>query len=337
MARGWVWSYEGYDPEKERLREALCTLGNGYFATRGAAPETASGDVHYPGTYVAGCYNRLTSSVQGRQVENEDLVNLPNWLPLRYRIHPAGTRPGPWLAPDHAYLVEHGQFLDLRGGTLTRRSVYADRHGRRLTVEQERLVHMGDPHLAALHTTFSAEGWSGELEVEAGIDGDVRNTGVARYRELADRHLTGWETGTEAESAVWLRCRTVESDIGIALAARTLASCGPERDGEHRAEPRQEPRAVHQTMMLPLAPGADAVVDKTVALYTSRDPAIGSPLRAAVSAVDAAPAYSRLLTCCHRSAQALRCEVSSREYAGAASTADTAARSGLPIAGSREV
>lgn len=38
MARGWIWAYEGYDPEKERLREALCTLGNGYFATRGAAP-----------------------------------------------------------------------------------------------------------------------------------------------------------------------------------------------------------------------------------------------------------------------------------------------------------
>lgn len=31
----WTWVYEGYDPESERLREALCTLGNGYFATRG--------------------------------------------------------------------------------------------------------------------------------------------------------------------------------------------------------------------------------------------------------------------------------------------------------------
>ncbi|MEU0130700.1 MULTISPECIES: glycosyl hydrolase family 65 protein [unclassified Streptomyces] len=294
MARGWTWAYEGYDPEEERLREALCTLGNGYFATRGAAPETPAGPSHYPGTYAAGCYNRLTSSVQGRQVENEDLVNLPNWLPLRYRIHPEGDRHGPWLTPDHAYLVEHGQSLDLRGGTLIRRSVYEDGDGRRLTVEQERLVHMGDPHLAALHTRFGAEGWSGELEVEAGIDGDIRNSGVARYRDLADRHLADWETGTEADAMVWLRCRTVESDIGIALAARTLASCGPERNGDHRAEPVRQPRAVHQVLRLPLAPGSDAVVDKTVALYTSRDPAIGSPLRAAVAAVGDAPAYAGL-------------------------------------------
>lgn len=85
--------YEGYEPEAERLREALCTLGNGYFATRGAASETITSRSHYPGTYVAGCYDRLTSSVRGRQVENADLVNLPNWLPLRYRIRPAGDRP----------------------------------------------------------------------------------------------------------------------------------------------------------------------------------------------------------------------------------------------------
>jgi hypothetical protein len=30
MAPAWTWSYEGCDPEKEWLREALCTLGNGY-------------------------------------------------------------------------------------------------------------------------------------------------------------------------------------------------------------------------------------------------------------------------------------------------------------------
>ncbi|MGH2590817.1 MAG: hypothetical protein ACRDGW_08470, partial [Actinomycetota bacterium] len=50
----WLLVYEDFVPEREGLREALCTLGNGYFATRGAAPEAAADDVHYPGTYVAG-------------------------------------------------------------------------------------------------------------------------------------------------------------------------------------------------------------------------------------------------------------------------------------------
>ncbi len=38
--RGWSLVYEGYEPEKEGLREALCTLGNGYFvpsSTTGSA------------------------------------------------------------------------------------------------------------------------------------------------------------------------------------------------------------------------------------------------------------------------------------------------------------
>jgi trehalose/maltose hydrolase-like predicted phosphorylase len=46
----WTLAYDGFDPASEGLREALCTLGNGYFATRGAAPESSADDVHYPGT-----------------------------------------------------------------------------------------------------------------------------------------------------------------------------------------------------------------------------------------------------------------------------------------------
>ncbi|GGN48647.1 hypothetical protein GCM10011579_001500 [Streptomyces albiflavescens] len=48
--RDWTWDYEGCDPARGRLRESLCTLGNGYFATRGAAPECVADAVHYLGT-----------------------------------------------------------------------------------------------------------------------------------------------------------------------------------------------------------------------------------------------------------------------------------------------
>src|SRR5690606_32610956 len=44
----WRLHYEGYDPAAEPLRETLCTLGNGYWATRGAAPESSEGPIHYP-------------------------------------------------------------------------------------------------------------------------------------------------------------------------------------------------------------------------------------------------------------------------------------------------
>ncbi|UCF76091.1 MAG: hypothetical protein JSU71_01865, partial [Betaproteobacteria bacterium] len=65
---GWELTYEGFEPRQERLREALCTLGNGYFATRGAAPESEADDIHYPGTYIGGCYNRLKTEIDGHLI-----------------------------------------------------------------------------------------------------------------------------------------------------------------------------------------------------------------------------------------------------------------------------
>ena len=88
----WKVIYNKFDPEKENLREALCTLGNGYFGTRGAAPETVATKVHYPGVYIAGVYNTLPTEIANRTIYNEDFVNCPNWLMLNYRIDD-----GPWF------------------------------------------------------------------------------------------------------------------------------------------------------------------------------------------------------------------------------------------------
>ncbi|MFE0389215.1 glycoside hydrolase family 65 protein [Streptomyces bungoensis] len=287
----WMWQWSGYDPAAERLREALCTLGNGYFATRGAVPECRAGLVHYPGTYAAGCYNRLESIVAGRRVVNEDMVNLPNWLLLRFRARRADGEWGPWFSPDTHTLLDHRHTLDLRRAILTRSFRHPHRTGV-LGVEQTRLVHMGDPHLAALRTVFTAEGWSGEVEVESCLDGEVMNAGVHRYRALNRHHVTHVRTGVREPHTVWLSCRTSTSDVTVALAARTTVSAGAApvvsqpRPGRHRA--------VHR-LVVQVAPGRPVTVDKTVALHTSRDTAISDPLAEAVDRVTAAPDHATLL------------------------------------------
>ncbi|MDF3143641.1 glycoside hydrolase family 65 protein, partial [Streptomyces sp. T21Q-yed] len=230
----WTWEWDGYDPDAERLRESLCTLGNGYFATRGALPECRAGLVHCPGTYAAGCYDRLESTVAGRQVVNEDLVNLPNWLLLRFRLRRAEGAWGPWFSPDRHTLLEHRHILDLRRATLTRRFRHRDDKVGVLDVEQTRLVHMGDPHLAALQTVFTAEDWSGEIELESCLDGEVINSNVHRYRALNRRHVTRVRTGAQEPHTVWLSCRTSTSDIGVAMAARTVVVGGPAASSELR-------------------------------------------------------------------------------------------------------
>jgi alpha,alpha-trehalase len=121
----WALCYKDVAPRQEGLREALCTLGNGYFATRGAAPESWADGIHYPGTYIAGCFNRLRTEVAGREVEEESLVNVPNWLPLTFAVGD-----GAWLGLGHADVLSDRHDLDLRHGTLTRRLRDSRRHYR---------------------------------------------------------------------------------------------------------------------------------------------------------------------------------------------------------------
>ncbi|WP_329361798.1 glycoside hydrolase family 65 protein [Streptomyces sp. NBC_00669] len=283
---GWTWAYQGYDPSRERLREALCTLGNGYFATRGAAAESVADEVHYPGTYAAGCYNRLSSRVAGHEVDNEDMVNLPNWLPLRIR---AG--PGPWFAPDTCSVLGYEQLLDLRRATFTRRMRLRDPAGREVAVEETRIVHMADPHLAAQRLEVTATGWAGELEIESGLDGQVANDGVERYRALEGRHLVDLRVGAPRPGTVSLSCRTSSSGIGIAMACRTRVDRAPLREP---ARAGGEGRALLR-LTVPIRPGRPVTVEKTLALDTTRDTAIGNPLDAALARAEQAPDFAALL------------------------------------------
>lgn len=76
----WSLVFDDFDPAQEGIREALCTLGNGYFATRGAAPGAVADEVHYPGTYLAGGYDRLSTVMAPSAGEHRGAQRSP---PLR--------------------------------------------------------------------------------------------------------------------------------------------------------------------------------------------------------------------------------------------------------------
>ena len=213
---GWMLTYDGFTPEQEGLREALCTLGNGYFATRGAAAEASADDVHYPGTYMAGGYNRLGTEMAGRVIENEDLVNLPNWLVLTFRVED-----GEWFDLRQVEILDYRQQLDVRQGVLFRTVRFRDADGRETTLESRRLVHMGEPHVCALDTTLTPQNWSGRVEFRSALDGTVVNSGVPRYRKLSSKHLEPLETAQVGDETIYLRVETNQSRIEIAQAART--------------------------------------------------------------------------------------------------------------------
>jgi len=286
----WKLHYDGFDPKGEGLRETLCALGNGYFVTRGAAAESDADGIHYPGTYLAGGYNRLGTEIAGRMIENEDLVNMPNWLVLEFRIEDGG-----WFRPMDTDLLDYSQELDLRCGLLLRNLRFRDPKGRETEVSSRRLVSMHDPHLAATETTFMAQNWSGRLEVRSALDGTVVNAGVKRYASLNSRHLEPVETGRLTDEAIYLKVRTCQARQEVAQAARTRVLRHGERITVARAT-TEAPGTIAQTLAIELREGDTVIVEKVVAMFTTRDRAISECGLEARDAVARAGDFDALLT-----------------------------------------
>ena len=293
----WTVRFEGFDPEQERLRETLCTLGNGYFATRGAAEETEADAIHYPGTYLAGGYNRRKMEIAGRTVENEDFVNLPNWLSLTFR-----PEDGEWLHPNVYEILTWTRELDLKQGLLTRTLHVRDPQGRETRLCYRRFVSLADPHLAGISLSLIPENWAGRLHMRSALDGRVRNAGVKRYQQLRSDHLESFLGQPIGEEGIALLVRTNQSQITIAQAARTQLfrqSTGltPERTTE------TAPGYIVQDMALTVASGESISIEKIVALFTSRDRAVSECRLAAQQAISHAERFTPLVK---RHAQAWR-------------------------------
>ncbi|WMJ73014.1 glycosyl hydrolase family 65 protein [Cytophagaceae bacterium ABcell3] len=263
----WKISYDNRDPEEEPLREALCTLGNGYFATRGAAEECESSWPHYHGTYLAGGYNRLESEIAGRTIENEDLVNWPNWLYLTFK--PAE---GSWLDLNDVKVKSYLQELDLKNGILSRNITFVDVDNRETTLVTRRIVSMADPHLAAIEWTLTPHNWSGKIHFKSAIDGRVTNNGVARYRALSSKHLNILNSG-ELSEGFFLHVETNNSKIRMAQAARNRIFIN---DTETKPEVSyfNEEGFSGQELTISCQRGETIRLEKVISLFTSKDFAI---------------------------------------------------------------
>ncbi len=285
----WTLVYKGFNPEEEKLRESLCVTGNGYFATRGAAPESTADAVHYPGTYMAGVYNRLESTVAGQTIENESLVNIPNWLSLTFRIED-----GQWFDVQAVDLLAYRQELDMRRGVLSRTVRFKDRQGRHTRLTQRRFVHIRSPHLAGLETTIVPEDWSGAVRVRSAIDGEVDNTLVKRYRPLNNHHLVQLGNGTFQEDIIWLEVETSRSHIRISEALRTRIF---HNDRAVRVERHtiKEPGYIGQEFLIGVNAGEPVRIEKIAAVYNSRDRALFESLSEAREAALSAPEFAELM------------------------------------------
>ena len=275
----WTLTYDTFEPRQERLREVLTSTGNGYFCTRGCAEWADVDDVHYPGTYAHGCYNRETTIMGGRPVLNEDLVNLPNWLVLKLRI--GDDEP---ISLKKVELLSYQHEIDFRNAVVKRKLRFRDHRGRETTLFSRRFVSMADMHQAALEWTITAENWSGHAEVITALDARVTNQGVARYRELEGHHLHPVASRTPNPDTLSLMARTRQSLNYVAEAARTRVY-GSAGELDVKRGLYQMEDYIQQTLGFDLQQGQPVRIEKLVSFYTSHDQAINEPQTNAEKAV----------------------------------------------------
>jgi len=283
----WSIKYDDYDPEKEKSREALLSIGNGYFATRGAFEESAAVETNYPGTYVSGLYNRRISNIAGRDIENEDLVNCPNWLSLTFRIGDA-----PWFNPNEWKIHSIRRRLTLNDGVLYRSMVVTNPEGKETKIESKRIASMHDPHIACIQYTLTPLNYSGLLRIRSVLNGTILNDGIERYRQLEQDHLEPVQQGGE-KNIQYLLVRTNQSKVEIAEAARLKIYIN-----------NQEvvPGFLHTKLAgiietefdLELQKGQSGTTEKTVSLFTSLETERGLVLTTTLDRIKLAGSFNQI-------------------------------------------
>jgi len=282
-------TYNNWNPQEQKLREALCTLANGFIGTRGAAEEKNQDDFNYPGTYILGGYNRAKTEISGRSIENEDLVNFPNWLFLSFR-----AEGGQWLDLDKFKIHYYQQRLEMKNGVLEREFQIEDAHGRQTSILSRRIMSMLGKHLAGIQWSFTPKNWSGKVEIKSALDGTVINDNVNRYSDLESNHLEPLGTEEINEDGILLMVQTRQSKITMAQAARTKIYC--EGEVEKVSTVITQKRAyIDHTLSFSARKGKEYKIEKIVAIYTGRDRAISEPALEASKDILRAKRFKNLL------------------------------------------
>jgi len=286
----WKLTYDKFNLAEEGLRESLCALGNGYFGTRGSAYESMAGRFHYPGTYVAGLYNRLPTHIAGRTILNEDLVNCPNWCFLTFKIGDGG-----WVYPSTVNMLSYRQELDMHGGVLSRKMRFKDYQGRRTLVETKRIVSMDNHHCGAFEYIITPENYSEWITVRTMLDGTVLNTGVERYKQLNSKHWISRSLGSFPKNGIYLTMRTSQSRIELCQAAtiRVFVANKEKRFSvKHLMKGKER---IGQEFRIFAREKTSYNIEKITYIYSSRDSGIKNPQSSSLEAAKKPHRFSTLL------------------------------------------
>ncbi len=281
----WHLRYFDYDPNKERMREALCTIGNGYFGTRGANIENCANSINYPGTYIAGVYNELESNVDDQKIRNEDLVNCPNWIPITFKIED-----GEWFDLNcfqnnsHGKIIHYERGINFKTGIYSRTVIIEHLNGDQTEIFSKRCASMENPHLGLIEYHIIPRNYSKRITVKSYLDGDISNSGVPRYSSLNSQHLEFIYSSGENDVS-YLLVKTNQSKIHIAEVAKLEFSVNDSPISPVITHTSQNLK-INSICSVSLQEKQDLCVHKFVSLFTSQQYDVSDPLRSGLNLIE---------------------------------------------------
>jgi trehalose/maltose hydrolase-like predicted phosphorylase len=259
----WLLAVDGWVPRREPGIEAVFALVNGYLGTRAAIEEGS--DVSDPATFINGVFDTVTEEVvqAGATPEHQiiaaptpELVVAPDWSRLRITVE------GVPLKIESVELLEQRRTLDMRRGVLVRE--WRVRSGTGTTrLRSLRFASLDERHVLGQVLELTPEDWSGPVELEAIVDGDVTNDGGVRH--LID-HQTQLVDGG-------LLLTTATSEKHIQLCFATAATLRESQGGEVVSEDAPTSTALVQRWSFDAMQGQTYTLRKIVTVFTSRDDA----------------------------------------------------------------
>jgi trehalose/maltose hydrolase-like predicted phosphorylase len=274
----WLLVVDGWTPAHEPGIEGALALVNGYLGTRAAVEDGSAAST--PATFLNGVFDIATEAVgqaattPDRQIiaaPTPELVVAPDWSKLRLVLD------GGPLTLETAEVLDHRRTLDMRRGVLVR-EWRLRAAGRTTRLRSLRFASLADRHVLGQALELVAEDWSGEVVVEAIVDGDVTNQGE-------ERHLVGHRV-RRIQDGMLLEAVTAKRRVGVAFAASTVVGVGD--DATVTGEDAPGERALVRRYRLEAAAGRAWRLDKLVSVFTGRDDA--DPAAQAVERLGAAAA-----------------------------------------------
>jgi maltose phosphorylase len=168
----WQIIEEGFDPNLNEISESLFSIGNGHMGQRANFEEAYSGK-KLQGNYIAGVYypdkTRVGWWKNGYPENFAKVLNAANWIGINITIE------NEQLDLATCKVLDFKRLLNMREGYLQRTFTAELKSGKQIKVNAKRFCSIVDEEAGAIEYTITPVNFSGAININSYIDGDIAN------------------------------------------------------------------------------------------------------------------------------------------------------------------